>query len=274
MILTKKNKKVVFISLGSILIIAVSILLGIYDLDISNAVANVESDFGLTMELAGMLVAPYLFILAGIIISIYNQKCIETPYRQTKITLGIIFSFSGICFCGYIYQKFSSIASFFAFLITGLVLGVFIALLRKKNADEIYELLKISIVTIVYLLSVLIAINIIKTVWGRVRFREMTDQSEFTRWFIPQGINGNRSFPSGHTSNASTLYVITMFAPLLKKKWHKALCYIIPILWIIIMAISRVIVGAHFASDVLFGALISVLLFYICKKVVLKKLED
>ncbi|MEG0692847.1 MAG: phosphatase PAP2 family protein [Oscillospiraceae bacterium] len=274
MLLTKKHKKIIGFSLLAIFLIALAVFFGIYDLQISNAIANAESGFGLAMELSGMLVAPYLFIAAGLVIAVYYQKSLETAFKKTKIALGLIFAFGGICFCGYIYVQLPSILNFFAFLITGLVCGVFIALLRKKTPEQIYELLKISLVTIVYLLAVLIVINIVKMLWGRVRFREMTDPSQFTPWFIPQGINGNRSFPSGHTSNAATLYVLTMFAPLVKKNWQKALCYIVPILWIVVMAASRVMVGAHYCSDVLFGAIISVSLFYISKKFTLKKLEQ
>lgn len=273
MLLIKKHRKLLSIGIAAFFFLAIAVFFGIYDLAISNAIANVQSGFGLTMELSGMLVAPYLFISAGFIIAIYYQKCPEEAFRKTLISLGIFFAFGGICFCGYIYVQFSSIVSFFAFLFTGLVCGVFIVFLRKKTADQIYELLKIAVVTIIYLLSVLVFINLIKIFWGRVRFREMTDPAQFSRWFIPQGITGDRSFPSGHTANAATLYVVTMFAPLVKKNWQKALCYIIPILWIVVMAGSRVLVGAHYASDVLFGAMISVLLFYVCKRIVLAKFQ-
>ncbi len=273
MLFLKKHMKLIGIGLFAILFLAIAVLFGIYDLIISNAIANVESGFGLTMELSGMLVAPYLFIAAGFIIAVYYQKCPQVAFRRTKIWLGIFFAFGGICFCGYIYNQFSSIASFFAFLLTGIVCGIFIAILRKRTVGQLYELLKIAVVTIIYLISVLVFINLIKIFWGRVRFREMTDPAQFTRWFIPQGITGDRSFPSGHTANAATLYVVTMLAPLLKKYWQKVLCYLVPILWIVVMALSRVMVGAHYASDVLFGGVISILLFYICKKLVLKKFE-
>lgn len=271
--LNKKDLKLIDFCLLALFVLAAAIFFGFNDLAISNAIANAESDFGLTMELSGMLVAPYLFIAAGFIIAVYYQKVVEAPLRKTKIAFGLISAFGGICFCGYIYVQFSTLVSLFAFLITGLVAGVFIAMLRKKTADQLYELLKIAVVTIIYLLSVLIVINIIKVFWGRVRYRDMTDPAQFSYWFIPQGINGNRSFPSGHTANAATLYVVTMLAPLVKKIWQKILCYILPLLWIVVMAVSRVMVGAHFASDVLFGGLISIGLFYLCKKVVLNKLK-
>lgn len=250
---------------------ALAVIFGIYDLQISNEFVNAESAFGLAMELSGMLVAPYLFIAAGIIISVYSHKSTVTKYKKSKIAIGIVLAFGGICFCSYIYVQLGRLLSLLAFVLTGIAFGFFVVFLRRKSCDELYELLKIAVVTIVYLLAVLAVINIIKIFWGRVRFREMTDPSQYSPWYLPQGINGHKSFPSGHTSNAATLYVVTMLAPLCKKYWQRFFCYAVPVLWIIVMAISRVLVGAHFCSDVLFGGLISVGLFYLTRKLVLAR---
>ena len=73
------------------------------------------------------------------------------------------------------------------------------------------------------------------------------------------------SFPSGHSQAAGALY--TMFFLNSKKKWFKALM----IFLIIIIPISRMYLGVHTLTDVLFGALCgiasSILFFYIYDKI-------
>lgn len=51
------------------------------------------------------------------------------------------------------------------------------------------------------------------------------------------------------------------------------MCYIVPGVWIVTMAASRVLVGAHYASDVLFGAAISIALFYLVRWLVLPRIR-
>ena len=103
----------------------------------------------------------------------------------------------------------------------------------------------------------------IKLLWGRVRFRDLdTLYSNFTSWFLPNGINGNQSFPSGHAAMA------WMILPLLlllvnKNKGVKISFSILIICWGIVVSLSRVAVGAHYASDALFGSFIIIVVFLV-----------
>ena len=66
------------------------------------------------------------------------------------------------------------------------------------------------------------------------------------------------SFPSGHSAGAATIYGSTAIR--LRKKWVTALAFILPLL----VGISRVVVGAHFPTDVLVGwALGALVIFFI-----------
>lgn len=103
--------------------------------------------------------------------------------------------------------------------------------------------------------SAIIITFVLKQCWGRVRFREMVpDTSLFTSWYLPQGINGHQSFPSGHTT-AITVLLCTL-------EYHKAkgirrqagiVHYILVYSIILAMMVSRMIMGAHFLSDVTMG---------------------
>ncbi|MEG2814287.1 MAG: phosphatase PAP2 family protein, partial [Oscillospiraceae bacterium] len=137
--------------------------------------------------------------------------------------------------------------------------------IKKLTPENLFATYCVAVTAVIYCISVLLIICIIKTFWGRVRPRDMQNLSEFSPWFLPQGITGNHSFPSGHTSNATVLAVITMFAPLTEKKWKKFSLYAISAIWIVFMAITRIVCGAHFASDTLFAIAISLTLLQVSK---------
>ena len=124
-----------------------------------------------------------------------------------------------------------------------------------------------SVISLLAVINPLIIVQVIKVLWGRVRFRDLAvDYSNFTPWFIPNGITGNHSFPSGHAAMG------IMFLPLLilvKDRKNsdpiKILTYLLVIGWALFVAFSRVVVGAHYASDVLFsigiGTVTTILLY-------------
>lgn len=94
-----------------------------------------------------------------------------------------------------------------------------------------------------------------KTLWGRVRYREMLDNASlFTAWYVPQGISGHTSFPSGHTTAMCSILCFFELhrATSYKMSRNRILCGCIVFL-IIMMMLSRMIMGAHFLSDVSMG---------------------
>ena len=116
------------------------------------------------------------------------------------------------------------------------------------------------------LFGYLFIVQPLKHLWGRVRFRDLdTLYSSFTPWFFPNGINGNQSFPSGHAAMA------WMILPLLllvdnKSKSIKVFVLITIISWGLAVSLSRVVIGAHYASDVLWGSIIIIVVFLVIKK--------
>ncbi len=265
----KNTKKYIAILLSMFVLIELSLVFGAYDLDIWMKYGDAESKFGLTMEVLGELVAPVMFALSGMIIAIYYQSQSDGEKRKHgKVYLGTIFIVAGLGYSIYVItaRGLNIYVSIGCLMVLALFSIIMFSIIKKADANRLFQLYCIAVTTIMYCVAVLVVINIFKISWGRVRPRELSAHfAEFTTFYLPQGINGNRSFPSGHTSNATILYVITMFVPLVKKKISKILLYVIPIIWIIVMAYSRVICGAHYASDVLYGATISIITFYVVK---------
>jgi len=141
------------------------------------------------------------------------------------------------------------------FFLTAIVLNIIISLLfikRYKFSKKSILFSRISFKMFFY--GNILFVSLVKIFWGRIRFRDLTGYySDFTPWYLPQGINGNQSFPSGHAAMGFMLIALFVFfadKPFYKRIIIKGLI----ISWGITVCTSRVIIGAHFTSDVLFGA--------------------
>lgn len=140
-----------------------------------------------------------------------------------------------------------------------LFIGVF--MLSEKTAKR---LLVPCIVCGAMLALMFVGIQAGKLLWGRIRMRQLVaefgDVSLFTPWYKLQPFSGYRSFPSGHTANAVSLGLLPLlFGSSIEKKfpYAKKATYIAVAVWSAFMALTRILVGAHFLSDVLCGAAIA-----------------
>lgn len=164
------------------------------------------------------------------------------------------------------------------------VLFAFFELLAVNNfSDEsIEKLVRFAFAVLAAAAVATITIELVKKPMGRIRYRAMNLDPEneihgfgaFARWFEVNGskwkelyptheaklaefgsTDAFKSFPSGHTNAAGGTYYLIMLIPALgiEKKWKKALLWICPVIFTGVVAVSRIVVGAHFFSDVLVG---------------------
>lgn len=112
------------------------------------------------------------------------------------------------------------------------------------------------------------AANLLKIVWDRARFDEMLAAGSFdafTPWYLPFG-NGGSSFPSGHTAAACgvllLLLAMDVFPSLAK---HRTAVGALCTLYILLMAVCRVVIGRHFLSDTVAAALLGWALYAIAR---------
>ncbi|MDE7078733.1 MAG: phosphatase PAP2 family protein [Clostridia bacterium] len=156
----------------------------------------------------------------------------------------------------------------------GLYLGKYIP---KKTR---YILFKLAIFAITYLIVALLINQVAKTVWHRMRFRDMLKEnaighdgfSNFTPWNTPDvsKIELNESyqytsFPSGHSSSAVHIFILCTLYKVLpswrEKKWLKYVLYGGCTAFVLLTMISRICDDAHFLSDVIAGASISYIIY-------------
>jgi len=104
------------------------------------------------------------------------------------------------------------------------------------------------------------------------RWYEVTDNADILRQTgLVDYKDAFRSFPSGHTSNAGLSYCLIMLIPCLdiKSRKGKLALWGAPILWTGMTAIGRMVAGAHFLSDVLFGGTIAFIYMIIVREVLI-----
>lgn len=137
-------------------------------------------------------------------------------------------------------------------------------------------------------LAATLIVQALKTPFGRMRYRAMNtigDFSGFTRWYIPNGqpdkewmraafgtSDAFKSFPSGHTRGAAATFYLAVYAQALdvKAKWKRAALWCFAVVFTGLVAVSRIMVGAHFFSDVLVGGTIGFSCCMIAREVACK----
>ena len=264
----KKNGLLVF--LVSIWII-LAVIFGIYDLDISKTIVNQNSSWAKFLQDYGMI--PGLFvILSGIYIyySFIKIKSDVWSYIQKVVfflvSSGLIYHLSEII----IGDLVSNNLIVFLIISFAISLIVFITLHFKSQVQNILAFRYARVVVEVALFGYVIFVQGVKYFWGRVRFRELDAAfSQFTPWYLPQGITGSDSFPSGHAAMGWMLLALLILLAN-KKQWIKYSAIFLIFLWGVMLALSRVVIGAHYASDVLFGSFFIIITFLLFNKYDLK----
>lgn len=102
-------------------------------------------------------------------------------------------------------------------------------------------------------------VSLMKGLWGRERFRNLDrEYSQFTPWYIINGFNSKHSFPSGHTGGAAMSYLL-MLLPFVSEKCrkYKTALFFTGFFYTSVVALTRLIMGAHYLSDVTVGGMIS-----------------
>lgn len=186
-----------------------------------------------------------------------------------------------------------------AFIATEVLLAVafnslIILVTKNVKAETWKKLLKFVFAFLVMALVANVLVILIKDPAGRMRYRAMNSTigqsmggfANFTPWYELTGNNdvfvskeifgysdGFKSFPSGHTCAAGMVYSLIMLIDVLdiKKTWQKACIWGGAVVFTMLVAVSRIVVGAHFFSDVLFGGTLAFVSMIIAREIFICK---
>jgi len=249
-----------------------AVFTGIYDLEISKSIVNNNCSWAKFLQDYGMIPG-IIVLLAGIYI--YYAYLITNKTRLLFLKNAFFF-ITAILLIIYmldvlianIKQNENVLTDYFYLIsISSVFINlVIIVALHSKKFKLTSEAINFSRVTFALgIWGYIICIQLVKTLWGRVRFRELDELfSNFTPWYLPQGLTGFDSFPSGHAAIGWIILPLIILV-VNKNLWLKYLVFCLICCWAIAVAVSRVVIGAHYASDVLFGSFFIIAVFYFLK---------
>ncbi|MFZ1281066.1 MAG: phosphatase PAP2 family protein [Ignavibacteriaceae bacterium] len=148
------------------------------------------------------------------------------------------------------------------FFLTAIILNILISLIFRKRYKFSKKSILFSRISFkMFLYGNLFFVSLLKIFWGRIRFRDLSGYySDFTPWYFPQGVTGHQSFPSGHAAMGFMMIALVVFFA--DKSFYKRIIIKgLIISWALIVCASRVVIGAHYASDVLFGGFIMIITY-------------
>ena len=285
-----KKRLHLWIALG---ILVVGLVLGsFFDLQINQALFNKTNVFGLIVSSFGMIPGyGCLSLLGGALFYITLKD--QTFKKWLKV---LLFGSSAAMFGTSIYFLGKDVFSvngfenkkifWLGFVIMGVIMcGVFYLgiLLGKMNENPKMWII-ILIVAAAIFMALVPGVTLFKAIMHRPRYRFAIYEGyvDFHNWWepfkeyksIPLSSEEFKSFPSGH-AGASMVGLITLsYLPLFNKKWMKyqVVLFYVAFAWALVVMFSRLLVGAHFLSDVSVGALLTVVCFYIANEIIVRKL--
>ena len=276
-----KTTKIVYGSLLGVIAILLAVG-GVFDLTIANNVYQPENLVARILECVGYL-PPFLFV-GGMFAVLFFRVKAEDEKRALKRVV-----FAGCTALNYLVFGFMMSGEILSVLWQRALVGVgsmivlaplTLLFFRGRKDEELrrYEIFLIF-ASIVCVISSLVTINVVKYLWGRARYREMMADGDlmfeaFTPWYHPNGfsLHGHHSFPSGHTcaaTNLMALFALEEIYPIEKNK--RKTIYIVVGMWIFIMAYSRLVLGAHFLSDVTAGFAVGFVTYAVARYVYFDK---
>lgn len=282
MVLSKK-----FMVSAFLILVALLSILAIGDLDynISKAIISPGSYwagffnlFGEVPAISGMLIGTVILFGAR------RKERLWSNILGTVIALPFmaLFSYMIVLTPVRYFYEFSE-GGIPTFAKMGVVVGASILFLltlmivKRTETHRFRELRKVGVILLVLVVAEMILVNVLKVVWGRPRMRSMESIEQFKHWYSLNGPAAGeefKSFPSGHTANGFVMLAYTMFIPYLKNINSKVFVGF-TVFWGCAVALSRVVMGAHFLSDVLVGSYITILIYFALSATILgKKMRD
>lgn len=215
--------------------------------------ANFLERFGEIPGLLVVLIGSHIYIVT-LNSSSNSKKILFTSFLLTTsalVTIYIFFAISKGISGNNLF--FNSNKNYFYF--TSILLNIITTYLFRKRYKFSKKTILYSRVSFnMFFFGYLLFVEPLKIFWGRIRFRDLAENySNFSAWYIPHGFTGNDSFPSGHA--AMGWMMIALFVLFTDKSYRiRLLLKGLIISWAIAVSVSRVIIGAHYASDVIFSS--------------------
>ena len=269
------SQKRLFLGTASLLLVMMAAG-SVWDYSISQAAYNPDSPFGLFFAAFGEYPAALGFAAAGsMLLSARNWEKHLTGVLQ--IIAGCWFIFSGAAMASILPTNYlhipAGLSAGIGLVCTGLTVWGTLRLCRTSDRRTV---IRIAAVFLLVIFADILVVNLIKIPWGRARMRLVASDSRayFMPWWqagtglrdtlVAAGVAADefKSFPSGHTANASSLMLLCLLPRLSPKLADKQnFLFFIALAWTVLVAVSRIVMGAHYLTDTTVGFAVGLAVF-------------
>ena len=286
----KKFRLHIYIVLG---VFVIGFILGTFvDLPLMEMMFSRGNGFGITVAALSVTVGyMILAILSGGFFAIAFHKKYKIAYKV------LLYIFAVLCFGLAIYYSGREIFGVNGFNQENIVwAGYLIELpvacacsflgyyLTKKSQNE-YLWLIYAIIAACIFMALVPGVTLIKSIFHRPRYRTLSlyDGISFHPWYQRCGNYKDlmetynltseefKSFPSGHTGASAVFMLSTIALPFINKKYEKIslILFYAGFAYALFVAYTRILVGAHFLSDVSMGGILTSLFMLIGNEVLI-----
>lgn len=295
----KSKKNIILLCTIIISVLLVLVLGTIFDLQISKLLADLpngqyytDNIFAIIGETIGEDILYFLVISACAILFyclVYNKFKNKWLNYILQAILVLISYLVGIYLFYVTLDNFapyvsgvseyisSTVGIITIFLFPIIIVGLIYLLFSKTKPEKINALWKWALIVLIVAVVSNAIVQVSKHIFDRTRFRAMVFSGDdkfsyFTNWFT---INTNKfqtnsmyagdffkSFPSGHTCAATSIFLIVLLPVYLQdfnNKQTKITLWIVASVYTLFVALSRIVAGAHFFTDVYIAFLITAL---------------
>lgn len=276
----KQIRLYLFITLGAFL--ALFIVGTFLDLQINTGLYSDKNTFGLIVSVVGTTPGYGMFaIMGGGFLSLFLKKEEYPTWARVLFVIAILGClgsstyFAGREFFGpngfYWVVKKSFWGYFISFPI--MVGFTYLGYRLMRNVENKYLWVLLLVLIAAFALALTGGVTLLKVIFHRPRYRAIEGTgslipyyawyercSDYKGYMTTFGLTSEefKSFPSGHAGASMGLPLIAIFLPLIDEKYRK---YRLPIFvcglaFSLLVMFSRMLVGAHYMSDVAMGAML------------------
>ena len=270
------------------------------DYDLDSALFSNKNTFGLITSIIGMLPGYMMFgIFGGMFVGIVFHRKPSILFNIVLFGGCVVFVLFGTYYWG---KEFFGKNGFdiedkmwIGYVIAFFTMAGFayLGFRLEKNSDNPKLFLLIVILCVAIFMSLIAGTTVIKHIFHRPRFRMLQqymmksfrpEYVKFYHWYEPckdyeewmefyqLSKEEFKSFPSGHCATAAVFILVVTFLPFLNKKYKKLQLplFYAGFAWLLLVCFVRMLVGAHFLSDVSMGSIITLVMLLIANEVVMR----
>ncbi len=246
---------------GLALFAGLAALFAAFDESISQAVRTTDAGWAHALEMYGQLPGVLVGILGAVIL-----LRLAVPPRGARgwlglLLVGLLLLLSSLQVALELGAHTAGHTDVHRTLAVGIPVAMVALLISRWVPIEWAEAARPAAVVALALpyVAAVVTVWAIKIPWGRWTPRDIAaagDPSLFSPWYLPQGTTGHYAFISGHTSFAFVVVALVLLFARSRRAFTTGL--LLCLAWGVVGAAGRVVLGAHFPSDTLFAAAITV----------------